>query len=130
MGASENAETIGAGYQAFAAGDMDSVARVFAPDLRWHIPGRTPISGDYTGHEEVFGFFGRLMAETGGTFAIEIHDLLASDDHVVVLVHETASRAGKTLEADEAHVWHVRDGMASEFWGIPADADAVNAFWD
>jgi hypothetical protein len=129
MNAADNADTIRAGYEAFAAGDMEAVAKLFAPDLIWHIPGASRIAGDYKGHDAVFGFFGKLMADSGGTFHVEMHDLLASDDHVVALVRETASRDGKSLDANEVHVWHLQDGQATEFWGIPGDSQAVDAFW-
>ncbi|HET6915630.1 MAG TPA: nuclear transport factor 2 family protein, partial [Acidimicrobiales bacterium] len=119
MGAQENAELLRSGYEAFSTGDMETVAKLFAPDIRWNISGRSQISGTYTGHDEVFGFFGKLMELTGNTFSVAIHDLLASDDHVVVIVKESGTRNGTSLESDEVHVWHVEDGRATEFWGIP-----------
>lgn len=129
MGAQENAELIRSGYEAFLKGDMDTVAKVFAPDIRWNIGGHNVLTGTYKGQEEVFGFFGKLMEATGGTFSMEIHDLLASDDHVVVIVKESASRGGKHEELDEIHVWHVDGGKATEFWGVPKDQQQVDAFW-
>ena len=129
MGAHENAELIRRGYEAFSKGDMDTIAQTFSPDIRWYISGRSPISGTYNGQDETFAFFGRLMDETGSTLTIAVHDLLATDDHVVVLVTETASRNGKSLEADEAHVWHVANGKAVEFWGIAKDQHEVEEFW-
>ena len=124
-----SAELIRTGYEAFAAGDLDTVAKLFAPDIRWHIGGRSAISGTYTGHGEVFGFFAKLFEETGGTFHIDIHDVLASDDHVVVLVSESASRGDRHLEMNEAHIWHVSDGLAKEFWGFAEDQYETSSFF-
>ncbi len=129
MGAQGNAELIRSGYEAFSKGDMETIAKVFGSDIRWTISGRNQISGTYVGQDEVFGFFGKLMELTDGSFTVAVHDLLASDDHVVVLVTETASRNGKSLKMDEAHVWHVAGGQAAEFWGLPADQHAVDEFW-
>jgi uncharacterized protein len=129
MTAQDNADRIRSGYKAFSAGDLDTVAKLFAPGIRWHIAGKSPLSGTYTGHDEVFGFFGKLVEETGGSFRIDIHDLLATDDHVVVLAHEAASRGDRQLEMNEAHIWHVADGLATEFWGLPMDQHAADAFW-
>lgn len=125
----ENAELIRGGYEAFGAGDLDAVARLFAPDIRWHIGGRSAISGTYAGHDEVFGFFGKLMEMTGGSFRLEIHDVLASDDHVVVLVRESASRGDRQLQMNEAHVWHVSGGLAREFWGFAEDQYEAQSFF-
>jgi len=108
---------------------METIANIFAPDIRWNISGRNVISGTYNGQEETFAFFGRLMELTDGTFTVGVHDVLASDDHVVVLTVESASRNGKSLAADDVHVWHLADGNAVEFWGISKDQHEVDEFW-
>ena len=46
---------------AFRAGDVPTLAQVFAKDVVWHVPGKSFLAKDYPGQEEVFGFFGRLM---------------------------------------------------------------------
>jgi len=43
----------------------------------WRVPGKSFLAKDYEGHEEVFGFFGRLMELTSGTFRVESLDMLA-----------------------------------------------------
>jgi uncharacterized protein len=129
MGAQDNADLIRSGYEAFSKGDLEAVAKLFGPEIRWNISGRNQVSGTYTGQEDVFEFFGKLMELTDGTFAVELHDLLASDDHVVVLANETATRNGKNMESDEVHVWHLDNGRAIEFWGVPKDQHQVDEFW-
>lgn len=129
MGAQDNAALIRRGYEAYAVGDMDAIREIFAPDIAWHIGGRSPVSGEYKGVDQVFGFFGQLVERSGGTFAIDVHDLLASDDHVVVLTHETGSRSGRTLSIRGSHVWHLAGGKATEFWALPDDQYAEDEFW-
>src|SRR5271170_5220450 len=96
MGAHENGELIRSGYEAFSKGDMETIAKIFASDIRWSVSGQNQISGTYDGHDETFAFFGRLMELTDSTFSVGVHDLLATDDHVVVLAKESASRDGKS----------------------------------
>jgi hypothetical protein len=43
------------------------------------------------------GFFGKLMELSGGTFRIEIHDVVANDTHGVVLVTTHGERGGQRL---------------------------------
>jgi hypothetical protein len=129
MGAKENLNTIRNGYEAFGRGDIPAVLSVFDPNITWHIPGRSSMAGTYKGPDEVVGFFGQLVERTGGTFNLDIHDLLASDDHVVALARETGQRDGKSLDVNGAHIWHLRDGKAVEFWGIPSDQYAQDEFW-
>jgi ketosteroid isomerase-like protein len=129
MSAHDNGELIRSGYEAFSKGDMETIAKIFANDIQWNISGRNLISGSYSGQEETFAFFGKLLELSDGTFSVSVHDLLASDDHVVVLAKESASRNGKSLDSDDVHVWHIADGKAVEFWGISKEQHEVDEFW-
>ena len=124
-----NEDLIRGGYAAFAKGDIPEVLSRLAEDIVWHVPGRSALAGDYRGHEEVMGFFGKLLELSGGTFALEVHDVLASDGHVVGLVKATAERNGRTRSFDSAHVWHVSGGKATEFWGISPTPYEDDEFW-
>jgi len=78
-----NLERARAGYEAFASGDMATLNDVISDDIAWHNGGNNILTGDYEGKDAVFGFFGRLAEETGGSFENEVHDMLANDDHGV-----------------------------------------------
>lgn len=56
---------------------------------------------------------------SGGTFRSEVHDVLASDEHVVGLILARAERDGRIVELPRVHIWHVRDGKLSELWLHP-----------
>ena len=124
-----NEDLLRKGYAAFGEGDLDTVMGLFADDIKWHVPGRNPLAGDYSGKEEVGAFLGRAMELTNGTFRVDVHDLLANDDHGVALVHLTAERDGKSLDSNDVHVWHIRDGRATEQWIHPGDQYAADEFW-
>ena len=124
-----NLEAARTGYAAFAAGDMATVGPLLADDVVWHVGGDNPLSGDYTGREEVLGFFGRLMQETDGTFENEIHDMLANDEHGVAIVEARARRNGKSIDDRSVHVFHMSDGQITEFWNISSDQDAWDDFY-
>jgi ketosteroid isomerase-like protein len=131
MTARDDADLIRSGYDAFVKGDIPAVLEVFSPDIRWEITGRSGLAGEYVGHEAVLGFFGQLMERSGGSFQLELVDVLASDDHVVGLTRETAEREGRSpLDVRGVHIWRVVDGKAVEFSGIAHDQYADDAFWD
>jgi ketosteroid isomerase-like protein len=44
----QNAQLIRDSYAAFAQGDIATVLELFDEDIDWHVPGRSPLSGDYT----------------------------------------------------------------------------------
>jgi ketosteroid isomerase-like protein len=125
-----DAELLRGGYEAFAAGDVPAVLLLFSEDIAWHVAGRSPIAGDYRGHDGVLGFFGALQARSNGTFKLDVHQILDSGDGTVVaLVTETAHREDARLDLSQAHVWQVRDGKVTSFRDFPADAYAMDEFW-
>jgi uncharacterized protein len=85
-------------YEAFGKGDLAAVGEFLADDAVYHISGNSPLSGDYKGKDAIF-VFGKIMQETDGTFRLEVHDILANDDHGVVLVRPTAQRNGKSWDS-------------------------------
>ena len=89
-----NLDLMSRGYAAYTSGDMDTINQLFDDDVVWHVAGRSQISGDYTGKEQVFGFFGKLQELSDGTATVEVHDILADDEHGVAIVTQTATRNG------------------------------------
>ena len=124
-----NVELTRRGYEAFAKGDMATLSELIADDVTWHSNDAGPLSGTYHGRDEVFGFFGRLAEETAGTFRLDVHDVLANDEHAVALCTVSASRGGKSIEVPVANVSHLRDGKLTEFWGATTDPQASIDFW-
>jgi len=61
-----------------------------------HVKGLSSLDGDYRGPDAVIGFFGRLMEATGGTFGLDIHTIVADDEHAAVLATEHAERNGQS----------------------------------
>jgi ketosteroid isomerase-like protein len=125
----QNAELIRRGYAAFARADLPTVFDIFDQDITWHVPGSSPLSGDYKGHGEVGGFFARTMELSGGTFAIDIQDVLAQQDQVVVLCTVSAERHGQSWSSPEVHVWRVAGGRAVAFREFQGDEQTEDAFW-
>ena len=124
-----NVELLRKGYDAYSSGDIAVLNDLFADDILWHIAGRSQIAGDYKGRDAVFGFFGKLMELSGGTSAIEVHDILANDEHGVALVTGTGSRNGKSFRGQDVHTFHLRDGKVVEFWDSPLDQYEADEFW-
>ncbi|MEP6815385.1 MAG: nuclear transport factor 2 family protein [Marmoricola sp.] len=124
-----NLDLLRRGYAAYGSGDLDTINELFADDVVWHVAGRSPISGDYTGKEAVFGFFARLQELSDGTSKVDVHDLLANDEHGVVLVTESAARNGRSHEATATHVFHLSNGKVTEFWDAQTDQYAADEFW-
>lgn len=117
------------GYDAFSRGDMDTLRGLFAEDIVWHVPGRSPLAGDHRGVDAVLQYFGQSIERSGGTFGVEVHDVLANDEHVVGLQIATAQRDGKSLEDRGALIFHARDGKIQEVWQLTGDLYANDDFF-
>lgn len=116
------------GYEAFSSGDMDTLNELFADDIVWHVPGTGIMAGDYKGKEEVFAMFGKLVQETGGNFKIEVHDILANDEHGVCINTVSGERNGVRFESRGVDVFHpTGDGKVKEYWGLAEDQASMDA---
>ncbi len=124
-----NAALIREAYDAFAGGDLSRVLGVLADDVTWHVPGRSPLSGEHKGHQGVLDFFGRCQELSGGTLRVAADEILAEGDRVVVLSTVSAERHGQFWSSPEIHVWRVADGRATEFREFQGDQQTEDEFW-
>jgi uncharacterized protein len=108
--------------------DVGAIADCFADDVVFHIAGRNALSGDHRGKQEVLTRLFQAWEEAFGGLEIRVHDLLATDDHVVVLSDRRATRDDRTLDMRAATVYHVRDGKIAEAWLFEWDPYAIDEF--
>src|ERR1700730_3245409 len=124
-----NSAIIRKAYEDFARGNIPSVFAVLDPAITWHVPGPSQLSGDYTGHDQVGGFFQRTMELSKGAFGIDVHNVLADGDLVVALVTVKAQRNGVSASFPEVHVWRLQNGRATEFREYQGDEQREDRFW-
>ncbi|MBI1885794.1 MAG: nuclear transport factor 2 family protein [Chloroflexi bacterium] len=117
------------GYDAFDRGDMAALTEIFAEDAVWHLPGRHSVAGEHTGRNAIFAAMGQFAELSGGTLKLGIHDILASDEHTVVLSQGTAQRQGKQFNLRGVDIYHIRDGKIKEFWSFSEDQRLDDEFW-
>ena len=76
---------------AFNRGDGAAAAALMADDVEWHEIGRAdPIRGK----EALAARFGTALPEW--EISVEVHDILANDDHAIALVTATARMGGRS----------------------------------
>ena len=122
-----NSVIIRGAYEDFAQGNIPYA--VFDPNITWHVPGHSRLSGDYTGHDQIGGFFQRTMELSGGAFSIDVHNVLAENDLVVALVTVNAQRNGLSASFPEIHVWRMTNGKATDFREYQGDEQREDRFW-
>ena len=108
--AGRNAAIVESAYEALNCGDIDALHALFHAQASWHTPGLSPIAGNRSGREAVCTQFRRYSGETGGTFRVNLLNVLESEDGRVVTVHHTsAERTGRRLDVLCCIVFELED---------------------
>jgi ketosteroid isomerase-like protein len=127
--ADDNLELMRKAYDALGAGDFATLMSLWSDDVIAHVPGNSPVAGEYRGKEAVAGYVGKLAELSGGTLRFEPHDVTVSEAHGVGLVRDLAERDDRTLAMNNVHVWHIAAGRLAEIWIYPGDVYAWDEFW-
>jgi uncharacterized protein len=98
-----NIETAKKGYEAYAAGDVETALSDFDDGVEWTIPGNSTISGTYRGKDKFIELLVKLAEKS---FSTKPDRYLADGDDVVVITKITAG-GESGLQAD---VLTYRDG--------------------
>jgi len=124
-----NVATFHSIYIAFTTGDMDTLATFFDKDVVWHTPGQHQLAATYEGREATFASFAAEFERSGGTYDVDVRDVVANDEHIVALLHATANCEGRLLDQDYVIVFEMRDGIVHVAWEIWKDQPSVDSFW-
>lgn len=109
---------------ALSAGDVGGFADVIADDIVWWEIGS---SESVRGKDAVIE---QMQFMSDYDVHVEIHDVVANDDHLIALVAVTATKGDETLEYRTAEVHHVNaDGQVTERWAFSDDTQAIIDFF-
>ena len=101
----------------------------FDDDVVWHTPGQHPLAGSYEGRAAAFASFAEEFEQSGDSYNVQVHDVLANDEHIVAFLHATAGREGKRLAQDYAIIFEMREGKVRAAWEVWKDQASVDEFW-
>lgn len=91
----------------------------------WHEGGVHQLRGDYVGLDGVMTINQRAAELAGAEMALDVYDILETDDHAVILQRATATRDGRQHTLDEVLVVHISDEQIREVWVSYPDPDAA-----
>ena len=114
--------------EALSKRDMETFFSLQADDVVLHFPGRGPMAGDYQGQDGMARLFQQQAQLLDAPPEIEIHDVLASEDHAVVLNRVRATKGGQTSEQQQVVVMHIEGGKITETWLQFSDQQALDEF--
>jgi ketosteroid isomerase-like protein len=123
-----NEEIARSATEAIAKRDIEGLLGMYADDVVLHFPGRGPMAGDYRGKDGITKMFQQQMEILDAPPQVENHDILASDDHAVVLNKVRGTRGGQTFDQQQVVVMHIRDGKIAEVWLQFSDQQGMDEF--
>jgi ketosteroid isomerase-like protein len=124
-----NTELLEKVYTDFAKGDFAAALSALPAQMTFQISGKSLLAGKYDKSSFLTGYLTKLKELSGGTFQLEVHDILASDRHATVLVTSRLTRAGKPVELRGVHVWRFEKGQAVAWYEYPRDLYQFDAIW-
>jgi ketosteroid isomerase-like protein len=111
--------------------------RQFAPMLdllpetaSFQVAGKSVLAGKYSRANFLSEFLERQWTLSEQTFSMEVHDILTSDRHALVLTTESLLREGKRLEYRCVHVWRMEGGKPSAWYLYSRDLYQFDAIWN
>ena len=113
--------------ESFNSGDVQGMADMVADDIEWHEIGRAePIIGK----DALAARFG-MGSDTPPPYEItaETHDVIANDDHTIMLGTAHATKDGRTFDYKVAEIYHMKDGKITARWAFSDDTAAINDFF-
>jgi ketosteroid isomerase-like protein len=127
-------EQVAAAYVALATGQRDQIARHFAENMRWLVPGHNQLSGWKNNLNEFFEFMATVGRLSDNSFRMDRATVMTADNFSADVSRNTGHRAGepnRRLDIDAIHWLTWRDGKVIEGRGaIFGDGTAqYDAFW-
>jgi ketosteroid isomerase-like protein len=109
-------------FDAFGAADRDRLGELMAPDLVWHFPGHSPISGDWKGVDGLLSGIRAIAMTLGrGNNGFELLQVLAGEDCAVTLHRDFYTGDDNHLDLLYALYVRIENGRMVEVWEIPFD---------
>jgi ketosteroid isomerase-like protein len=117
-------------YQAVDDKDVELISSLLASDVVFHIPGTSPVAGEYKGKEKIMQLFQTLVQQTQGTYKTELLGVMANDQYAVTKHRWSAERNGNQIKMDNFNVYRFdNDGKLIERWEYVEDQEAHDKFW-
>jgi len=125
-----NEETLRRSVEAQDRGDIPAMMDMFADDVVIHIGGKSKFAGDYKGKDELVQTYGTFLGALGEITKMETHDVLANDNHGIMLQTIGATRGGKSVTINGFAVMHFSGGKVSEAWFLDEDPYTADAWYN
>ncbi len=115
----------------YAGGALEPVVELLAPEIVWHVPGRSPIAGEHRGREAVIDYFQRRRRLANATMTMRPGAAICEGDGVAQFVLGSAIWAGAQVSWQTIGVYRcdLERGSIRETWLVPLDGEIFDRIW-
>jgi uncharacterized protein len=113
----------------YVGGELAAMEERLAEDVVWHVPGTSPIAGDYGGRDAVIAYFRLRRDLAGGAIRISKAGETHHEEALIQLADGRARLGGSEVVWRTAGVYRVADGRIAEAWLIPLDQQHFDRVW-
>jgi YbgC/YbaW family acyl-CoA thioester hydrolase len=113
----------------YDGGDLGAAEQLLAEDVVWHVPGTSPIAGDYRGRQAVLDYFQHRRALAGGALRMTSEGQAHHDEAVARLADGRACLAGQDVSWRTVGVYRLAEGRIAEAWLVPLDLRHFDKIW-
>jgi uncharacterized protein len=118
-------------HDAWERGDQEAGMAFYADDVVVHMGGDGPLAGTYHGRESFSRDWIGRVAEYTDSWAVEGNDvLIAGEEGVLLLVHETWTRGERRVTTQRLGSYKFADGRIVECYFSDMNQAEVEAFFD
>lgn len=121
-----NAQRLQDAYQAVAHADLRPMLSLLSDDATWTDSTLGPLADTYR-KDEVPQFFSKMRDVYDGTLRVEIRNIVANDDHGIVLTQESGAVDSEQVAWTSVHVYTFELGLATQF--INYGSAEYQRFW-
>jgi ketosteroid isomerase-like protein len=115
-------------YARFGRGDLAGFLDGCTDDATFAVPGYAWPSGTHT-RDEFIPWIEGVIGRTGGTFKEDVIDVVANDEHGVLLLVHSFERDGTRHEYQTAHLVELRGDRISRWIEHPGSMREFEAAW-
>src|SRR4029077_15838232 len=94
----------------YAGGEQAPAGAMLTDDVTWHVPGHSPIAGDYRGRGEVLRHFARRRELANATFRIDVRGAIADNERTVIIAGGEVEHDGKTFAWGTVGIFRIGEG--------------------
>lgn len=118
-------------FDVFGRADEARLHEIMASDILWHMPGKSPIAGDWAGVDGILNGIRATALRLGdGTYGFELLHVFADEERAVSVHRDFYTGEGNHFDLRFMIFYDIRDGQIAELWEVPFDQYECDRFFN